>query len=133
MLDGMRRLLILLAVLSFLSPLSALASGRVPTAAERQQLLTAAYRALGHRPPVGCARYQITVSLNGSFGRVDPLFRANAWQRCQPGNGFFVFRRAASRWKLVFVGSEVPSCYDARYSAAFKRFVGCIDLPDGQP
>ena len=88
-------------------------TARAPTARERAAIvaaLPADIRAI----PAECLRLDIRVSRNGRYAWVGGTYprgekrgsRCSAYGR----NGFSILRRAARRWRIVYVGSVDPPC-----------------------
>jgi hypothetical protein len=96
-------------MLAIVVPVGALAA-RQPTFKEREAI-TAALPAAFKRYPVGCVFLRTVVSNNGRYATVAPVFLNALRMPCvkYASNGYWILRKA-TRWKIVFTGSEPPAC-----------------------
>jgi hypothetical protein len=85
-------------------------AARQPTLSEREAI-TAALPASFQRYPVGCVFLSTTVSNNGHYATVTPVFLNALRQPCvkYASNGYWILKKT-TRWKVVFVGSVSPPC-----------------------
>ena len=104
----MRRLLFLLLIGLVLA--SVAAAARRPTVPERKAILRA-MPAYWRTVPKTCVSLVVRVSNNGRYAKVTP--RISTARACLPyqGNGYYLIKRVtASRWRKIFVGSDLPPC-----------------------
>ena len=61
---------------------------------------------------MNCVWLDISVSNDGRFAIVGPEFLNASRPPCvkYAANGFWLLKKTASRWKIVFTGSEGPPC-----------------------
>ena len=108
----MRRLVPILATVALVTAASASAAppARQPTRAERAAV-TAALPAFLRAEPVGCVWLRMEMSKNGRWAKVTPTFLNAETMPClkYAADGFFLMKHT-TRWKTVFLGSDVPSC-----------------------
>ena len=81
-----------------------------PTFKEREAI-TAALPAWLRRYPVGCVALDITVSKNGKYATVDPVFLNATHEPCThfASNGIWILKKLKT-WRVIFNGSEAPPC-----------------------
>ena len=105
------RLLITLGSVVFSLVAIAEANGaRAPTRDEREAI-TRALPAFIRNAPAECLWLHIRVSRNPRFALVGRLYLNFQIPRCArlAGDGVFILRKART-WKIVYVGSDPPSC-----------------------
>jgi hypothetical protein len=85
-------------------------AARQPTLKEREAL-TLALPASFRRIPVGCVWLRMSVSSNGRFAKVEPVFLNATRAPCvqYASNGFWILKKV-TRWRIVYNGSEPPLC-----------------------
>jgi len=89
---------------------SSATASRQPTLKEREAL-TAALPQWLQKYPVGCVWLDITVSNNGEYAIVGPVFLNALHEPClrYASNGLWILKRSA-HWKIIFNGSDPPAC-----------------------
>src|SRR4029453_11039317 len=86
-------------------------AARSPTLTERQQLVRALPASV-RKAPVECAWLKIRVSDSRRYALVTPVYLNARNGPCvrYAADGFFILRKAAGRWRVVYVGSDPPPC-----------------------
>jgi hypothetical protein len=84
---------------------------RAPTVNERAAI-TKALPASLRSVPAGCVWLDITVSRSGAFAKVSPVYLNALRQPCvrYASNGDWILRKRLAGWRVVFRGSDAPSC-----------------------
>ncbi len=108
----MRRAFVLLAVVA--AALVAADPGlskRPPKLGERAAI-TKALPASLRNVPVGCVWLDTAVSRNGRFALVSPVYLNALRLPClrYASNGDWILRKRSAGWRVVFHGSDPPSC-----------------------
>jgi hypothetical protein len=102
-----RALAVALAIAAIVS--ASAEARRAPTVAERAEIRGATALALSDAPPA-CYTAVIHVStVNPSYAYSTPRWKTTAKCVQYASNGFFILRRS-THWRVVFNGSEPPSC-----------------------
>jgi hypothetical protein len=85
-------------------------AARQPTFKEREAL-TLALSASLRRYPVGCVWLKMSMSKNGRYAKVEPMFLNATRMPCvqYASNGFMLLRKSPA-WKIIFNGSVEPPC-----------------------
>lgn len=100
------------ASLAFVMEVGSADAARQPTFKEREAV-TLALPASFRRYPIGCVWLSMSVSNNGRYAMVTPTFLNAARPPClqYASNGYWLLKKTRSaRWRIVFNGSDVPSC-----------------------
>jgi hypothetical protein len=127
---SMRRNLLWIPIAATVALVLAVAApaARAPTPRERQALLQASALARSlARAPAGCVTFDVRVSADGVFGKLEPRFRTAA--RCSrwASNGYELFRWTPPSWTLIFAGSDPPPCS----FGVSRDLTPCLNLPQG--
>jgi len=106
-----RALAVVAVVVAALSVVASVPAKRAPTLKERGAI-TKALPASLRNVPVGCVWLHITVSRSGAYSLVSPVFLNALHLPClrYAGNGDFILRKRQGAWRVIFHGSDPPSC-----------------------
>jgi hypothetical protein len=98
------------AVVGVLTLAGAGQAKRAPLLAERAAI-TQALPAYLRNEPVGCVWLDISVSSNGRFAIVAPVYLNATRLPClrYAANGYAILAKGV-RWKVIWSGSEAPKC-----------------------
>jgi len=84
---------------------------RAPTLNERAAI-TKALPASLRNTPAGCVWLKTAVSRSGAYALVSPVYLNALHLPClrYAGNGDFILKKRPAGWRIVFHGSDPPSC-----------------------
>jgi hypothetical protein len=109
--DGRRVLPVAVAVLGALVVAGAVEARQPPRLGEREAI-TQALPAFLRNQPVGCVWLDVSVSNNRRWGTATPVYLNASRPPClrYAANGYWILKKAAARWKIVWSGSDLPNC-----------------------